>query len=163
MADIIDTNVIAVSNFENENVRTDCLEACINYLSSYTNRTYAVDSENRIFNEYFRYARRAGTPNVGDAFAAWLWNNQANPNFCELVTITESGDEVIVFNEIPFNEELLGFDKADQKFLAVAIACTGLGNIVNATDSDWNQYREAVQNTGVQVTELCPDTYSVEG
>ena len=49
MPDIVDTNVIAVANFRNENASLECEEASIDYLSKYLQRTYAVDSGNKIF------------------------------------------------------------------------------------------------------------------
>lgn len=61
------------------------------------------------------------------------------------------------FAEFPADANLAGFDRADRKFVAVALASGDSPPIVNATDSDWWLFREALQRHGVQVEFLCPE------
>ena len=161
MIDVVDTNVIAVANGYYENIENDCLSNCIDYLSQHESKKFALDDTYEILNEYFRYANRSGQPNIGDAFVKWLWENHTNPNVCELVTITKSEDEDILYNEIPDIENLTGFDRSDQKFLAVALQTSQDATIINATDSDWINYHKAITSLGISINNICPGRYEL--
>ena len=152
---IIDTNVLIVANQESEQASKQCVINCINVLEQVREEKISMDSKYLIYQEYKRYCNHSGQPNVGDAFFKWLHDNQANEEICEVVTITDSGNEQIIFNEIPFNDDLIGFDKSDQKFLAVALASKFDAFIHNATDSDWEQFKNPIKDLGVNVNEIC--------
>lgn len=51
---------------------------------------------------------------------------------------------------------LAAIDNSDKKFVAAALNDPSGIHIVNATDSDWRQHREVLQQHGVQVLELLP-------
>jgi hypothetical protein len=115
-----------------------------------------LDDKYLIFQEYRRYASPSGQPRIGDAFLKWLWTNHTNPQFCELVCITPTGDDRRLFEEIPDQENLKGFDPSDQKFLAVALKSQFSATINNATDSDWEDFSEAIERLGIKIHQLCP-------
>jgi len=152
---IIDTNVLIVANQNSPQASYQCILNCIELLEKIRDERISIDNRNLIFNEYKKYCDFSGQPNVGDSFFKWLHDNQANTNVCEVVEITDSGDEQIKFNEIPFNDELIGFDPSDQKFLAVALASRFSSTIHNATDSDWAENRDAIASLEVRVNEIC--------
>ena len=61
------------------------------------------------------------------------------------------------YREFPDDGELAGFDLADRKFVAVARAAGTHPPILNASDTDWWNDREALARNGVRVEFLCPE------
>jgi hypothetical protein len=112
-----------------------------------------------ILKEYMGNLRSEGQPGIGDAFLKWVLTNRRNPVCCEWVHITPAsgsrGDES--FEEFPDDAELDGFDPADRKFVAVALAHSEAPPILNAVDAGWWTFREALSKYAVQVEFLCPD------
>ncbi|TAK43157.1 MAG: hypothetical protein EPO28_06335 [Saprospiraceae bacterium] len=155
-SNIIDTNVLAVANGRFDGISPDCLRSCQQFLGTAHHQRISLDDKILIFKEYFRYASPRGQPGIGDAFLKWLWTNHANPELCELVSITPTGDDRRLFEEIPGQEDLKGFDPSDQKFLAVALGSRFTATINNATDSDWEDFSEAIEKLGIVVHQLCP-------
>jgi hypothetical protein len=119
-----------------------------------------LDDGYRILLEYRDNLRSDGQPGEGDAFLKWVLTNQANPQRCEQVHInpTEDGN---TFAEFPDDPDLRGFDPSDRKFVAVARAHPDSPPILNAVDTDWWQFREALSRNGVHVEFLCPQ--EIEG
>jgi hypothetical protein len=60
-----------------------------------------------------------------------------------------------MFAEFPDDLALLAFAPSDKKFVAVALASRTNPPILNATDSDWRLFEQALQKHGVQVEQLC--------
>jgi hypothetical protein len=75
-------------------------------------------------------------------------------NNCEQVKINK--DENWGYKEFPHNEDLQDFDLSDRKFVAVAIQSLNSPVILNATDSGWRDYGEAL-NRYVNIEQLCPN------
>ena len=71
------------------------------------------------------------------------------------ITRDEAND---TFAEFPSDPSLTSFDHDDRKFVAVAIAAGTKRRppILDASDSDYSHYREALERHGVVVEELCP-------
>ncbi len=94
---------------------------------------------------------------MGDAFFKWLWNNQVNPACCRQIKIVPDplGDRV--FEEFPDDPDLAGFDRSDRKFVAVALASEESPPILNASDTDWWEVRDALARHGVYPRFLCPE------
>ncbi len=93
---------------------------------------------------------------IGDAFLRWVLTNQANPNRCRQVPLTPSGSGYD-FEEFPSHPGLAQFDPSDRKFVAVAAACPGgPAPILQAADSKWWGWKEALEDCGVFVDFLCP-------
>lgn len=157
MSVVVDTNVAIVANGRHAPASEQCINACINALLAAQAGAVLVDDGYQIFDEYRRYLSHAGQPGVGDAFFKWLWNNQANSASCRQVTITPCDPDGRVFEEFPDDPALAGFDRNDRKFVAVALASGENPSILNATDSDWWVFRDALTNHGVQTTFLCPE------
>ena len=70
------------------------------------------------------------------------------------MSITPSHDS---YDEFPGYEGLRGFDADDRKFIAVANAHEKRPAVLQATDSEWWGYRDALRHVGVRVEFLCPD------
>lgn len=157
---VIDTNVLVVANDKAEQAGPDCVLACVAALEEAKARKLVlVDSGMQIFEEYLRHASLAGRPGLGDAFLKWLWSNQANTRHCEQVEITLKADNPQDFEEFPNDPGLAGFDRADRKFVAVALASGKRPSILNATDSDWWDYRRQFEANGLQIEFLCPGLF----
>ncbi len=163
---IIDTNVAIVANDRDriDGVGDDCVLACIAALvSARENNVILVDDWGLILSEYGRNLSFAGQPGAGDFFFKWLWNNQANPRYCRRVPVTpvEAGHSNAApddppLAEFPDDPALHGFDRSDRKFVATAIAVGEPAPILNATDTDWQHFRDALHRHGVTVEFICP-------
>lgn len=154
---IIDTNVLAVANGKAEQAGVDCVMSCISALESARRESVMiVDSGYRIFDEYRRHASLSGQPGLGDMFLKWLWNNQANQTHCKQVEITPSSTNPDDFEEFPADIRLASFDRSDRKFVAVALASHESPTVLNATDSDWWNFRTPLEENGVYPQFICP-------
>jgi len=84
--------------------------------------------------------------------------NQANPQRCEKVTITQIAEND--FAEFPRSPSLEKFDPSDRKFVAVALTHHAQPAIANAVDSDWRNYELALKEHGIELNFLCPELQS---
>lgn len=160
---IVDTNVAVVANGRSRQANPECVLACVDVLVHIQNSERVVfDLGYRIIDEYRRRLSPSGQPGVGDAFFKWVWQNQANPECCEVVEIHTRPGSVEDYEEFPDDSEFTGFDPSDRKFVAVSRASPSQPPILNAVDSDWLPYHEAFARHGVQVTFLCPGLPTVK-
>lgn len=155
MSIVVDTNVALVANGRHPEASQSCADACQQALLDARQSLILLDEGYEIFDEYQRYLSHSGQPGLGDAFFRWLWTNQANPAHCRLIRITPHADRG--FEEFPNDDALLGFDRSDRKFVAVALASGEAPSILNATDSDWWEFHNQLAAYGVHVNYLCPD------
>ena len=152
----MDTNVAVVANGAAEQAGPDCVDACIEALANVRSaRRVVLDDQRHIISEYLRNLSPSGQPGPGDAFFKWLWENQANERHC--VTVAVTADPVRGYCEFPEDPALASFDRDDRKFVAVARAVGTDPPILNASDTDWWNHREALQSFGVRVEFLCPE------
>lgn len=152
---VVDTNVPLAANRAAPQATERCVAACARELMSIQEtHTLVLDDAWEILKEYMAHLRSEGQPGVGDAFLRWTLRNRGNPDRCTLVHITPEADS---FSEFPKSSELAGFDLSDHKYVAVAIVHPNHPPILNATDSDWWHYREALNQHGVSIQFVCPD------
>ena len=177
---IIDTNVIVVANTaiqEDENGRLiavgmadhatpACITTCKNRLDQIRGGSTKVvlDDSERIVGEYRRKVERSRRSRLqqnraGDLFWAWLMRIQWIPEKCTMVHITPLRGNGTEFEEFPDDAALNDFDKDDRKFIAVAIAYTRetqqTAPILQAVDTKWEGFIEALQRHGVEVEQIC--------
>ena len=76
---------------------------------------------------------------------------------CDFVSITPIDDLETDFQEFPTDPALTGFDPADRKFIAVALAHSEKPPILQAVDSEWWNYRDALRQNGVTIDFICED------
>jgi hypothetical protein len=152
----MDTNVAIVANGRTPQAGIPSVETCVTTLTGLRERHWLLlDDRGLILDEYRRYLSPSGQPGPGDAFFKWLWDNQGNSAHCRQVTVVPTGDDG--FEEFPDDPDLSPFDPADRKFVAVAIASQEQPPILNASDTDWWEHREALGRHGVEVRFLCPE------
>jgi len=154
---VVDTNVPVVANGKHERAGPECVAACISALIQARRKLLLLDDRGFILAEYRRHLAHRGQPGVGDAFYKWLWDNQANPARCRIVVINPIGESETDFAEYPADPELAAFDPSDRKYVAVASASGLEPDILNASDTDWWSFREALMRHGINVKFLCPE------
>jgi hypothetical protein len=153
---VVDTNVPIVANGNCEQVNEDCVLSCIDALNKIiSGEVLLIDNLSLIFNEYKNGLNIFGQPGAGDAFFKWVFYNQANENSVIQIKITPNNYREDDFLEFPQTEDLCRFDHSDKKFVAVALASNLNPQILNASDSDWQEYIEPLMEAGLQIKFLC--------
>lgn len=158
MAVVVDTNVAMVASNSAHQVDERCVYACIKRLSAIQKAGgLLLDDSGHILSEYTKNLGFSGQPGVGHAFVKWAHDHQAISDKVTRVTITPTTDRGWrKYEEFPDKISLQGFDKSDQKFVAVALASGRNPPILNAVDSDWWNHQKALRAAGVNVEFLCP-------
>jgi len=160
---VIDTNVLAVADERHKKANKKCVRSCIKVLRDVRreNHLVLIDDQRLMLDEYRKQLPKntKGTTSQkspGISFYKWLHQNRENPDCCSQIKITPraSGGD---FEEFPESKDLEGFDKDDRKFVAVALASKMDPVILNASDTDWWDYREALEAHGVRIRFLCQD------
>jgi hypothetical protein len=150
---VIDVNVLVVANArETEQATPDCVINCVSALEEAREKIVVLDNSGLIFRQYQRYNSFKGQPGLGDFFFRWLYLNQGDVAHCEIVSLTVEGNS---FAEVPI--ALRGFDPSDHVYIGVANASTNKPTILNATDTDWHEWRVQLKQHGFQIEFLCPD------
>ena len=153
---VVDTNV-AVTADHRATAGPDCIRACVSALQDIMagNKKLVLDEAGEIVSEYRDNLYSQNQPNIGMVFLRWIWTNQYNANHCSRVRINiklHSGGD---YEEFPPHGGLRDFDFADRKFVAVAIAHEDKPMILEATDTKWWGWKDALLECGVRVKFLC--------
>jgi hypothetical protein len=156
---VVDTNVAVVANGRAPQAGPGCVRACVNALREARNALIVLDDGMRILHEYMQNLSLAGQPGAGDYFLKWVFENQAVPERCERVPLTLRSHDSDDFNEFPIDVALQNFDRSDRKFVAVAHASANRPAVLNAVDSDWWTFRDALGLHGIQVVFVCPEQF----
>ena len=98
--------------------------------------------------------RMKGQPGVGDRFMKWVHDNRWSLPDSQRVNITKNSDS---YNEFPEHKELVNFDLSDRKFVAAANAHPDKPPILQATDSKWWGWKDALRDVGINVHFLCSE------
>lgn len=153
---VLDTNVAVVSNDQTSQASLDCVDNCNKTLERIKeSQILLLDDRGLILDEYRRNFNMSGQPGPGDAFFTFIWNNQANKRHCKQIAVTPNDERG--FDEFPSDPRLSTFDWDDRKFVAVAIASGSAPKILNASDTDWRDHRQALERNGVEIDFICPD------
>lgn len=156
MIRVIDTNVIAVANKHHDGVCSACVEKCVRQLLELQRSgQVAIDSDWEILREYSSYANANQQKEVGDAFLKWLLVNKANTSRCQQIRLTAHAARG--FESFPDDVRLEEFDRSDRKFVAVSAAHADRPPILQATDSKWLNWTDALRDHGVEVELMCEE------
>lgn len=148
---VVDTNVAIAANGRETHADLQCQLDCVETLEAVCARqVVAMDDSNFIFDEYREHLSFAGIPGVGDKFFKHVFDHMYGGSQVRLVSITPCNDIGRGFEELPIN----GLDPSDRKFLATALVADA--DILNATDSDWNEQGDLTSRLGVTIRQLCP-------
>jgi hypothetical protein len=157
VAVVVDTNVAVVAEGLADHADDACVTACEDRLIAIRRAGgLLLDQDDAIVEEYVKRLGHAGQPGIGRAFVKWAHDHRFDARACRQVAITRRGEGWRRYEEFPAREELRYFDPDDQKFAAVAIASGDDPPIVNATDRDWWEHRESLEDGGIRVEFLCP-------
>jgi len=151
---VVDTNVGVVANSINGEHCPECVKNCTDRLRKIVrDGKIVLDDKDLILKEYFRHLSPNGARGVGDFFMKWVFQYQRNPNKSEIVVISPTNGS---FEEFPDHNDLLAFDNDDHKFVVVALGSRNNPRVQNATDSDWWNFKDALENEGILIDFLCP-------
>lgn len=154
---IVDTNVLVSANGRDTHADLSCQLACIDILEKIkSTKILLLDCLGLILDEYSRHCNYAGEPGVGDYFFKYALDNQLIESRCRVVTITKDENRAMSFLEFPNHPDLSSFDISDHKFVAVSISSSVDPPIYNATDSDWEEFKDALKDSKIVVIQLCP-------
>lgn len=155
---MVDTNLPIVAN-NKLNEPLTCVAACTKALNEVTKTGLLVlDDANLIFNEYKSHLSFSGQPGAGDVFFKWLSDNRYRSDRVTHVTLAEDPRRPGEFAAFPDAPELATFDRSDRKFVATVLTHPARPSVLNATDSDWWDYREPLERHGVSVKFVCGET-----
>ena len=157
---LFDTNVpknanLAIEPDDIPDELTACVLACVEVVEHVVKKGgLVVDSGEEIFDEYRNNLSMSGQPGVGDRFMKWVHDNQWNVQKVDRINITKIGES---YDEFPAHAGLTAFDNSDRKFVAVANAHFAKPPILQATDSKWWGWKDALEKVGITVQFLCSD------
>ncbi len=157
---LVDTNVPKVANRALDPAHvpddlTSCVLACVEAIEHVVKKGGLVmDSGDEIFDEYRHELSMKGQPGVGDKFMKWVHDHRWGFPEIDRVEITRIGES---YMEFPGHDDLIDFDNSDRKFVAVSNAHPDKPAILQAVDSKWWGWKEALADAGIAVNFLCPD------
>jgi hypothetical protein len=157
---IVDTNVPKTANLADNpaNISDElvrCVQICVEAIDHVMNTgNLVMDSKDEIYNEYISNLCLSGRKGFGNAFMKWVHDNRWNFPDVDRVTITKNGGS---YNEFPDHDGLAQFDNSDRKFIAVSNAHPDKPPILQATDSKWWGWKDALTEVGITVHFLCSD------
>lgn len=155
---VVDTNVPLTANrWPLE--RQGCPAKCIRALRPiFEGERFAIDDGFLIIKEYQKKLRQ-DQPGVGNEFLKWVLTNYANPARCDRIPIrprvTDEPNPPEDYEQFPSAEDLRYFDPPDRKFVAVAATHSERPPILQAMDSKWLGWYQALRAAGVRVRFVC--------
>jgi len=154
---VVDTNVPIAAN-QRASVSYTCALSCVTALHRIMKEgRVAIDDGGRILREYRNQLSGSGQPGVGDGFLKWLYTFQGHADRCAWVSITPRANDPENFMEFPDHPHLKKFDPRDRKFVAVSAAHSERPPILQAADSKWWGWKEALRECKIEVCFLCPE------
>lgn len=154
---VVDTNVAVTANGANVESSAECMVASIAALHGVLARGHVyIDDGGAMMAEYRRNLPVRGQPGAGDLFLRWLLTHEWGGARVTRVRITPKEGDPTDYEEFPAAPAGVAYDPSDRKFLAVAASHERHPHILQATDSKWWGWREALAVHGVRVRFLCP-------
>ena len=155
---VVDTNVPNTANGAQSGASPECVARSARALRAIMRSGHVfVDGGGEIVGEYRRNLRAKGQPGAGDGFLKWILTNEWGTVRVTRVPITAKAGDPEDFVELPPPSAGLTYDRSDRKFLAVACAHEDHPPILQALDSKWWGWRQALSSHGVTIHFLCPD------
>ncbi|MBN2598127.1 MAG: hypothetical protein JXR82_15230 [Marinifilaceae bacterium] len=158
---IVDTNVPLVAQGSAGHMSSNCVQNCADFLESLFNGHFrlVIDDGYHLITEYERQMQKSSQAHYGNRFLKWIYTYQANPNKVKTLMINQLDE--YNFKEVPQNLIEIGFDNSDRKFVAVAVANNYQAPIVQAADSKWIGWEDALKEEGISVCFLCKEELEI--
>ncbi|MBF0096956.1 MAG: hypothetical protein HQM04_09095 [Magnetococcales bacterium] len=159
---LLDTNVpktanLAINPNDIPDELVDCVQMCVKAVEHVIRtKGLVLDDGDEIFDEYRKNISMSGQPGVGDKFMKWVHDNRWNLPESNRVEITKQTG-INGYSQFPNHVGLRNFDRSDRKFVAVANAHPNKPPILEATDSKWWGWKDALLEVGITVQFMCPD------
>ncbi|MCY4541316.1 MAG: hypothetical protein OXB95_02810 [Rhodobacteraceae bacterium] len=156
---LVDTNVPIVANYAmkpdpNADFPPCCILACVEAIEHVIDtQGLILDAGNEIYGEYSHKLNSWG-PSIGDRFFKWVHDYRWMLDESQRVPINPKDD---TFVEFPSHRDLEDFDISDRKFVAVANTHEEKPPILQATDSKWWGWKEALADVDIEVCFLCAE------
>lgn len=157
---VVDTNVPVVADLathsdENSDVPEECILICVDAIEHVIEKdALVIDEGGEIFKEYMGTLYGEKNWSLVGKFMKWVFRNLYRLPDSQRVKITKEGAS---YKEFPTHAELQNFDPDDMKFVAVANAHPQKPPILQAVDSEWWRYKDALKEAGITVNFLCPE------
>ena len=155
---IIDTNVpLKAANIHPEDdVDRRCSQVCLSFIKSLMNSDDIVvlDAGGDVLKEYRKKINTKPDDNVASQFLVWIYRGMLTGQV-KLHEITKIGNNI--YAEFPSSPDLIRFDRSDRKFVALAIAHPKHPSIYNGSDTDWWDFKDALEREGVHIVFLCEE------
>ncbi len=155
---VVDTNVAKAANLavqpdKASDLPDECVLKCIEAIEHVINKKgLVIDAGDEIFNEYRQQLKMSGQPGMGDHFMKWVHDHRWSLPDSQRVEINPCGE---TYSEFPEHEDLHSFDSSDRKFVAVSNAHPDKPTILQATDSKWWGWKDALSECGITVHFVC--------
>lgn len=155
---VVDTNVAVTGNGGNGAASQQCVAACARALQEVMARGHLfIDASGSIVAEYRNNLAPYGEPKPGNVFLKWLLTHEWGGTRVTRVTLTPKADEPGNFDELPAAPDGVRYDPSDCVFLAVSAAHADHPPVLQALDSKWWGWREALTAAGVPIHFVCPE------
>lgn len=154
---VVDTNVLVTAAGGNDAASAAC-EACsvLALRDLMAHGHVFIDDGGRIIEEYRHGIDLGGKSDAGEEFLEWVIANEFNIARVTRVPLTLKAGDQEDFEELPSPPDGVHYDPSDRKFLAVAAAHDDKPPILQALDSKWWGWQDALAVAGVKIHFLCP-------
>lgn len=155
---VVDTNVAVIANGRHGGASTGCVAASASALERVmrAGKVY-VDDGGEIVQEYRSNLAASGQPGPGDAFLKWILTHEWSGQKVVRVALTPKTCDPTDYEELPAPPIDVRYDPSDRKFLAVSTAHPRRPCLLQALDSKWWGWREALGRHGVSIRFICEE------
>ena len=152
---VVDTNVAATANGDNDAASPECVSASAHALYRVMREGHLfVDDGGLIVAEYRAHLSPRGQPGPGDAFLRWVLTHEWGGRRVTRVPVTPVDEAAQTFAEFT-DPEGVTIDPSDRKFFAVAAAHPERPSVLQSLDSKWWGWRDALKAMGIAVEFIC--------
>lgn len=155
---IIDTNVpLKAANMHPEDeIDRLCSESCLTFIKTLmdSDDVVVLDKGREILNEYRKNIDITSEDNVASQFLMWLLRRMLTDKVHQYeITKTRNNN----YAEFPTAADLRKFDRSDRKFVALANVHPSHPSIYNGSDTDWWDFKDALEREGIHIVFLCEE------
>jgi hypothetical protein len=153
---VVDTNVMLSANGQHPDISPAGVKQCVDRIQTVMRESIiCIDERFEIIKEYGNKIDQKLQPGIGYQFYKWVLQNRLNPAKVAQVSLIAHAERG--YESFPDDSELSNFDPPDRKFVAVAAAHASKPPILQAADSKWLGWAQALKRHGIRVDFVCPN------